>query len=151
MINRERLALGIAALKSGLYVQGQSALKKLDPDDNRVKHCCLGVLTEIAILNGCEDVRHSNSGLDFEELVTDESDFADEDATIWREQDTGELVQAVMNWYGLTQSDPVLTCDTGIHRAAIDLNDSTEDPKPFGYIADAFERTFMGDEQETAG
>ena len=37
----------IAALRSGNYIQGQHRLARVG-DDNKVSHCCLGVLCELA-------------------------------------------------------------------------------------------------------
>jgi hypothetical protein len=41
----------VAALRSGEYMQGKYALCTVSPD-GYVKHCCLGVLTELAVKAG---------------------------------------------------------------------------------------------------
>lgn len=43
--------LWLAALRSGTYLQGQSKLAWVEPN-GQVRHCCLGVLCEVARLDG---------------------------------------------------------------------------------------------------
>lgn len=49
------------ALESGEYIQGESALCYIDDATADLRHCCLGVLCELAIQNGCPVVKRVNS------------------------------------------------------------------------------------------
>jgi len=54
-MNPEVKAQWIEALESGEYTQGRGALTKVGPDGSR-SHCCLGVLTDLAVKAGkCEE------------------------------------------------------------------------------------------------
>lgn len=49
--NPEIMRRWVTALRSGEYTQGRSALRREYPS-GRVEHCCLGVLTDLAIKDG---------------------------------------------------------------------------------------------------
>lgn len=45
-------AIWTEALNSGKYKQAKGRLSRIDADTGEVSHCCLGVLTQVAIDNG---------------------------------------------------------------------------------------------------
>jgi hypothetical protein len=53
-MNKEAKALWLTALRSGEYKQFHGALKGVK-DTGEVGHCCLGVLTDVAIKTGAVD------------------------------------------------------------------------------------------------
>ena len=140
-VNKDRLALGIAALRSGLYTQGQNALKMAGAD-GMVKHCCLGVLTEVAIDNGCGNVQQAGD-VKFEVWIEKNCSCCE---TGWRIEDSGILSSEAAEWFGLPSNNPRLCHGDGERTEATALNDSGH--YDFEYIAGAFEQTFMGDEQQ---
>lgn len=150
MVNKERLTLGLEALRSGEYIQGRGALKMQD-SAGRIKHCCLGVLTEVAIANGCEGVRlKSTDSVVFQKLEVLEPEDGPEYED-WDDEEDGTLVPSVAEWYGFERqqswqtygADPYLIIKCGAKRTATDINDDVDDVSDFHVIADAFERTFL--------
>lgn len=111
------------ALESGEYEQATGALV-LDG-----AYCCLGVLCELAIKDGVEDIRR----------VEDQFQItSDEYPGEWLDHDDGDLPEPVMKWAGLTDSNPVMSPaispDTPPFRA-INLND--DEHWTFKQIAEA--------------
>lgn len=63
-MNREIRDRWVAALRSGTYKQGRSMLK-VDAAYGETRHCCLGVLCEIALESGVQvelDLHHLEDG-----------------------------------------------------------------------------------------
>jgi len=124
-VNRERVALLVAALRSGRFAQGRGALKRGGA------YCCLGVACVVAQENGLP-LRAEN----FVNAVKfgDPDDFA-ADAS-W-----SILPNSVRDWFGFVLGDPILTGEDGRHKGAAAWNDDYS--RDFAWIADAFERTFL--------
>lgn len=54
-MDSKKLNLWLKALRSGDYVQTNNALQRINADEEGpAGYCCLGVLTDVAIKNGCE-------------------------------------------------------------------------------------------------
>lgn len=53
-MNPEVKQLWVDALRSGEYMQGRNALAKWDDDNGELAFCCLGVLCEVARLQGVD-------------------------------------------------------------------------------------------------
>lgn len=132
MINKERMRLGIVALRSGDYAQGygylrQTRPKSPSPRPPSVAHCCLGVLTEVAI------AKDPNIRFHFS---------CDRHGEGWGEESV--LRGEVARWYGLDSTDPELPLPRGGSAPATELNDSSK--WSFDQIADAFEKLVEGDD-----
>jgi hypothetical protein len=137
MINKEHLALGIAALRSTRFRQGTKYLEYRDASGNK-RHCCLGVLTRVAIENG----------LQISERVTDYG-FS----SFGAEESYGVLCQEVMEWYGFTSCDPDFRDITARNsdgetvlwesETASGCNDQFL--MPFVQIANLFEKEYLTD------
>lgn len=86
----------VEALRSGDYRQTQNALQHTkDTDENPEGFCCLGVLCDVAV----------KEGLDIKVVPLNGGQVlygSDEDARL------GELPRSVMEWAGLTSSDPIV-------------------------------------------
>lgn len=52
MPNQEVMREWVSALRSGKYTQGRGKLSYIDPADGGRKHCCLGVLSDLAVEKG---------------------------------------------------------------------------------------------------
>lgn len=130
-VNKERVRLGVAALRSGEFDQGLGSLK-MDG-----KYCCLGVFCEVAIRNGCEvQVVESEArpGKFFFDGVTD------------------FMPRSVMDWYGFTAHNPAVDIDPEPHNCVHDgctMNCPTatrandELGWDFNQIADGFEKVYL--------
>lgn len=137
-VNTERVALGIAALRSGDYQQARGALCK---DGG---YCCLGVFCEVALANGLEGVDVETTT---EAMYAADYSIKDVPGKSY-DREKGYLPRAVAEWYGFKVSpsskvaDPLLTVsEDDFQVTATALNDSRQ--WSFGQIADAFEATFM--------
>ena len=153
-INRERGRLWVQALLSDEYRQANGAFVKAIypnlPDATPVMaHCCLAVATDVAVKNGCEDVRWHEDGApeptvqvrwdpsthDFYENY----DYVmDDDGTVWINYDDGDLPPPVVEWYGIvdeTRSRAYNPTLDGVR--AIQRNDDSGDD--FATIARAIE------------
>ena len=53
-MNKQIKELWCSNLRSGRFKQATRALTKLDSEGNVVGHCCLGVLTELAVEAGVQ-------------------------------------------------------------------------------------------------
>lgn len=53
----------IRALEAGRYKQARNSLCRYDADGNKIGHCCLGVLTEIAAKEGVRGAKSALSRL----------------------------------------------------------------------------------------
>lgn len=141
-VNKERLKLGIEALRSGKYVQGKRALAPIadgSPDSDepeQQQYCCLGVLCEVALANGLTGIERVQGVFQVGYLPTDSD--VDKDA------DFALLPDAVRDWYGLATSGPLVIDEDGDMVEVAHLND--DGGYTFDRISDAFERTFIGGE-----
>lgn len=118
--NRQNMKLWIDALRSGNYEQCRNRLTIVD-DTGRESHCCLGVACEVAIANGSGTIK------------TTHTESAEYDGM------GGILPDSVQNWLGLNNRNPTIdghTCSR--------WNDTF--CASFNQIADALERTYLGDE-----
>lgn len=125
---KRRLRRFIAALRSGDYQQGVGQLASRDTDKEPWRYCCLGVACEVAIQDGLK--------LDVNERLYKK----------YYNNEGGVLPPVVRDWYGLPTADPYLILDnTNIHTASA-FNDRYR--RDFGDIADAFQQTFLPNENE---
>ena len=132
-VNKERVALGIAALRSGQYKRGAGKLHQVIGDGTSY-WCCLGVFTDVAISHGLEVSRA---------MTHDRSEqFGD--------QENEYFCEEAREWFGFEDADPLLRGDqendAGVE--ASDWNDiggpyEHEPREDFTDIADAFERTYI--------
>jgi hypothetical protein len=129
MANRERVALLVAALRSGKYIQGPGSLERQLPS-GEVRNCCLGVACRVAMEH--EVPLEVTTGGSFE----DGKDF-------YFEGNAGNLPEQVQEWFGFTEPDPELLLNgpRSFRRSAIECNDGRR--MTFAEIADAFERTYV--------
>jgi hypothetical protein len=154
-VNKERLQLGLDALRSGEFEQCTGALRQTIL--GKVQYCCLGVLTEVAIRNGlviedhcsvCEtsvaDCEHAEDGSQDGVVTSD----------IW-ELNTGTLSLPVREWYGFEGEDPY------VGYTSEDPEEGYKDQHPdltatyvnddsgwdFEHIADGFEEIHMPREE----
>jgi len=140
-VNKERMALGIAALRSGDFPQTSETLCKQE-DDGTFAFCCLGVLTEVAIANGLEGVERidDEDGDGWGYLCTEP-----DGKTSFELSDLAALVQ---RWYGLWQPNPTIKdTNTGGTTRAIEAND--DHGWDFNEIADGFEAMYLGADDAT--
>lgn len=140
-VNKENMRLFIEALRSGEFRQGLSTLAGKKARDEHWKYCCLGVACEIAIRNGAVvQVR--------EEEIT-YGDHVDRFYRLYEGTST-VLPAPVREWLGLIadEADPqLLTGFDNMHKLhATNLNDNYG--WTFEQIADAFERTFLKENNE---
>lgn len=166
MANPERVQLLVDALRSNEFEQCQGTLRSLPgPGDfedgmalvsvqgsyivpDRVRHCCLGVATEVAISNGLQlpDDLCACGDTECEQDPEECNDnYGKRPESIWDLSDD-VLSQPVMDWYGFHDSDPVVDLWTG--DTATTVNDQDVDPWDFNKIADGFEAVYLNVEPE---
>lgn len=116
----------IAALRSGEYVQGKDYLRTKGNDDGKVKHCCLGVLCELAVKHGVigPAVYAGGGAYDF-------------GGTVFK------LPPAVMDWAGI-ESLTAIYGDVPLSDldACNELTQDNDSGKSFNEIADIIEKEF---------
>jgi len=96
-VNRDVLTRWVAALRSGEYRQGREHLRYED-EDGVVRHCCLGVLCELAVADGV--VERAEPVKLWHQLVRGYA--VPERATA----ETSVLPPAVCEWAGLPTDSP---------------------------------------------
>lgn len=130
-INKERLQLGVDALRSDRFVQGAGRLTTINPDGTEAD-CCLGVLTKVAIENGLDiPIEHFHDNNDPSEVET-----------VSYDSEAGVLPESVREWYGFKSENPALWGGTSLLTvASSQANDHSG--WTFAQIADAFERTYI--------
>jgi hypothetical protein len=142
--NKPRIKLLVDALRSGEFKQGKGHLEIIETDSDgneTITNCCLGVACRVAMANG-------------HPLKVDRIGFAPWQVTEFGAptDDPSEAVlpTSVMRWYGLNQANPSLRYNDEWSEAS-SLNDGDSSwgkaGLSFDEIADAFERTFLADEQ----
>ena len=120
MPNLDNIRLWVAALRSGEYQQGFSALHR--PEDNTF--CCLGVACDVARKNGLDLPSGSNGG---------ESEYFGDEAAF--------LPLEVQRWLGIGRANPAFTDDSGISHMATEWNDGYM--ASFSEIARAIRNTYL--------
>ncbi|MCG5459635.1 hypothetical protein PSH03_005421 [Micromonospora sp. PSH03] len=113
-MNPERKAEWVADLRSGKYTQGKNTLR--DADDH---FCCLGVACDRAVKNNV--IPEPNQHCDGE--------------WVYLSHETAHLPDAVKDWMGLADWDPMVTID-GVTAPLSHHNDYG---RTFAQIADAIE------------
>lgn len=94
-----------------------------------VKYCCLGIACEVAIADGLDlKKRYSANSINYHSGADSAS---------------ATLPYSVQKWYGFDQFDPYVYLEDGSLSTATDLNDDLK--YNFRQIADAFERTYLSD------
>lgn len=144
-VNRERVRLLVDALRSGEFTQATGTLHRTEEDEPE-GYCCLGVACVVAMRNGCAVEEVSNNG---ENIFRATGDAFDESS--------GYLPKVVVEFYGFDvapNGDPELDKD-GVSNGrarewlvltATKVNDQLE--LDFSEIADAFEYTYLREENE---
>lgn len=133
-VNRERVALLVAALRSGEYAKATGKLHRTGTDGYPEGWCCLGVASDVANRNGL-DLRREPS------LLYGSCEAFDGEVAY--------LPESVADWYGF-ESNPLLKTPAG-RDSASSLNDTGyEDPATgepvevsLARMADFFEGTFL--------
>lgn len=132
--NKERIRLFVEALRSGDYQQGNHVLG-FPADYGTKKFCCLGVATEVAVVEGCKLTRELG-------IANSRSAYIYRDPQGQEPEDSATrgiyLHPRVQEFYGFDTCNPLLNAG----RAA-DLNDVNL--WDFSQIAQAFEDTFLTD------
>lgn len=137
MIDKERLKLGLDALRSGEYRQCTGTLLHVDDDGNK-SYCCLGVLTDVAIKNGLEGVQEvfDTPGGEGFKVSNDQRRSGEADFVY------AFLPHAVKDWYGFESIGPSVTVDNDVENDELThLNDDLR--WDFNQIADAIEATYI--------
>lgn len=98
----EKKARWIAALRSGRYRQGKRKLAHKMSAEDFMTHCCLGVLSELAVEDGIIEARNGQYG------VTGIVRYYGADNNGWV---TTALHPDVSHWAGLETSDDSLASD----------------------------------------
>jgi hypothetical protein len=135
-VNEGRVRLLVAALRSGLYKKTESTLHECGTWEGKHSKapagawCCLGVAGDIA----------SRMGLDIPRSYALDDDSIEEDEE-YIDGEQNYMSDAVQEWYGFTEMDPVLTLPDGGQNRASQWNDDTN--TTFEDIAAGFERTYL--------
>lgn len=144
MINKERLKLGVDALRSGQYEQARGSLMNVAPDGQK-SYCCLGVLCDIAVKNGVVGVTPVEVVHD-PGFVIAEAVRGDGEGCIVR----ALLPHVVREWYGFDSVGPSVRMpsecgDEPYEQELTYLNDNIK--ATFAEIADAIEATYLVEEE----
>lgn len=84
----------LTELRSGDWLQGVAALKRFDESSGETRHCCLGILCEIAVRHGIASEEEANDGMSMfktHELSDENYEF---------------LPRGIWDWAGLDAADP---------------------------------------------
>lgn len=146
-VDKDKVRLLVAALRSGEYGQAKSALTVIR-EDGEEKHCCLGVATLVAIKHGTpirarrtDDLGHPRKTVNYCDQKA-----ADEEYPDYFDNSDTRLTYLTTKFYGAPlRGFGVLTHPDGTHGSPVELNDSQT--KSFAYIADAFEYTFLREDE----
>ena len=138
-MNPERKAEWVAALRSGDYPQGRNVLTSVESDGTR-RHCCLGVLCDLAVKAGVLTVDTDDDG-------TPDTTYVNGTNAV-RYHETGQpdaqavvyLPRAVREWAGLDGDNPGFVREGFLNRTHLaSLND---DGVSFDDIADVIDERF---------
>lgn len=116
--------LWVAALRSGRFPQGTGALTRFDGPEETPRHCCLGVLCELALAASVPlrtRTRRWQDDEPYERIYDDQDNYPP---------------PAVRDWAGLADRDPVVVYRGDPVRLS-DLNDCVQ--LPFRDVADLIE------------
>jgi hypothetical protein len=138
--NKPHIRLLVDALRSGNYTQGHGYLVIRASGDEPEEHCCLGVATVIAQQHGVELERQEQADCPCGSCAN---------ATLFHDPATGDknggvLLPVVRDFYGFESQDPELVQSNGHRYRATRMNDNLK--SSFAEIADAFERTYLQEE-----
>lgn len=143
-LNKGRVGLLVAALRSGLYAKGTGALHTVKYGDHEPfsgTWCCLGVAGDVARRFGLD----VTSAFDGTSENPDENETQANDATCELEVIAGNdsyMALRVAGWYGFGNvSDVVLDTEDGDRLLASEYNDKGS--TTFEDVARAFELTFL--------
>lgn len=145
-VDKDKVRLLVAALRSGEYEQAKTALTVIREDGE--KHCCLGVATLVAIKHGVpiEARRVDPLGRPRNTVNYCDQEAADERYPDYRDESDTRLTGLAARFYGAgLRGFGLLTHPDGTCRSPVELNDSQS--KSFAYIADAFEYTFLREDE----
>lgn len=114
------------------YMQGTGTLCKIK--DGETYHCCLGVLTDLAVRDGVGEWVGDGDNLQFQHGETTDHEV---------------LPTAVQEWAGLREENPVMVLDDGTEMSLIDLNDggSSREPEDFSNIYQLIEEQIPAEDQ----
>lgn len=157
-INKERLAIGLAALRSGEFKQGVDSLRQTvgSLEDPTFTYCCLGVLTEVALREGCPGIKRKpeiGGKIWYQVFIppvacTCSNEECEDRQGRWIDGSSGVLANAVADYFGFNQNDPLvphpLMPDQSSRTSG--LNDGLR--LDFETIAQIFEDTFMKEEEQ---
>lgn len=139
-VSKERVRLLVDALRSEEYAQGENRLHRVRRIGEQAEHtwCCLGVASDVACKNGLEISRVIRP-----DSLGDEKEVFDGHPDDY-------LCKKVQQWFGFDYNDPhLLIADySEEENTAATLNDTGQD---FAFIANAFERTYLKEEESNAG
>lgn len=131
MPNTDNIARWVEALESGQYEQAKGVLARRG-EDGKVRYCCLGVACDVAMRNGVN-------------LHTEDSETIEGSPVIVYDGWDGILPEAVADWLGFDNQNPVLTTSLlgGGSTTASSMNDGLG--FAFTRIAQAVRETFLAD------
>lgn len=146
-VDKDKVRLLVAALRSGEYGQAKSALTVIR-EDGEEKHCCLGVATLVAIKHGTpiqarrtDDLGHPRKTVNYCDQEGCEEGYPDS-----RDNSDTRLTALAAKFYGApSRGFGVLTHPDGTCGSPVEFNDSQS--RSFAYIADAFEYTFLREDE----
>lgn len=127
--NKDNIRLWAEALESDEYKQGNGLLR-YRTEDGEDKLCCLGVACEAAIKAGVPLPMHGPNGRG--------------EYSYGEEREHAVLPDAVRDWLGIGDCNPLLTDERGAKHGAYRWND--REGKSFPEIAAMIRRTYLGDD-----
>lgn len=120
-MNPEIKALWLERLESGKEKQGHGALKKVFPTKNgkvrKVRHCCLGVLCEIAKEQGV--IEEGEVNLHPRDIYDQEDGI---NVSFGEEGSEAYLPDALADWAGIPRA---IMFEPGIQHTLADINDES--------------------------
>jgi hypothetical protein len=136
-VDKGKVGLLVAALRSGLYPKGYGKLHRAAAGFQKEGWCCLGVACDVAARSGLELSRDTDHILHYERFDGSDS----------------YLPQKVQEWFGFDNHSPRLKTPGGMKDAASVNDTGYSDPATgsqvevsLSEIADMFENTYLKDE-----
>jgi hypothetical protein len=105
LVNKERVALWVAALQDPTLIQGHGFLAQRDEGESAWKQCCLDVACQVALANGLEGVETQVNPMQSRRGYRWESGVEDEEGVLLWQDEWSVLPSPVARWYGLTGND----------------------------------------------